>query len=64
MKCEELVVNLTVKPPQDIMLPPSCRVNPPHRCWMESAPLEQQQKEDKENAALLFPVLTNKPQSF
>lgn len=30
-----LVVNLTVKPPQDIMQPPSCQTNPPRRCRTE-----------------------------
>lgn len=50
----EPVANLTVKPPQDIMQPPSCRPNPPRRCGTESAPVQGTRTRRQKKAALLF----------
>lgn len=51
----ELVASLTVKPPQDIMQPPSCRPNP---CRCRTELLQGvRKKETKESSTLFFLIL-------
>lgn len=47
-----LVVNLTVKPPQEIMQPPSCQNNPPCRC--RTTLLQGREKGDKRKQSSCF----------
>lgn len=51
---KELVANLTVKPPQDIKQPPSCRPNPPRRCRTEPVQLRGTRKGDKRKRLSCF----------
>ena len=48
-----LVANLTVKPPQDIMQPPSCQPNPAHRCRTEPALVQGTSKRRQKKSSTL-----------
>lgn len=54
------MANLTVKPPQDIMQPPSCRPNPPSRCRTEPEPVQGRRQK---KAALLFLIPSQQKKS-
>lgn len=59
----ELVANLTVKPPQDIMQPPSCWPNPPRRCRTEPALVQGTRKRKQKKAVLLFLIPSQQQKS-
>lgn len=59
----ELVANLTVKPPQDIMQPPFCWPNPPRRCRTEPVLVQETRKRRQKKAALLFLIPSQQQKS-
>lgn len=59
----ELVASFTVKPPQDIMQPPSCWPNPPCRCRTEPALVQGTRKRRQKKAALLFLIPSQQQKS-
>lgn len=59
----ELVANLTVKPPQDIMQPPSCQPNPPSRCRTEPELVQGRRKRGQKKAAFLFLIPSQQQKS-
>lgn len=58
----ELVANLTVKPPQDIMQPPSCRPNPAHRCRTEPALVQGRRKRRQKKSSTLVSLIPSQQQ--
>ncbi len=59
----ELVANLTVKPPQDIMQPPPCCPNPPCRCKTENVLVQETRKwrQRKQHSCFLFHLSGKSP---